>query len=105
MWMFIMNSLWPAGSHDVQSMESHNRSQLCAARFDTEVIGSVGKLRSLAPEWRALWEACPGATVFQRPEWLIPWSEYFARDSLHVVTLRLRGRLIGLLPCWICRES
>jgi CelD/BcsL family acetyltransferase involved in cellulose biosynthesis/glycosyltransferase involved in cell wall biosynthesis len=60
-------------------------------------LTSVEALDSIADEWRALAEACPQATPFQRPEWLIPWCRTFGVQPW-ALALRRHGELIGLAP-------
>src|SRR4051812_40385797 len=59
------------------------------------------QLHALEAEWIALWEACPSATPFQRPEWIVPWTEQFAAQGMATVALRCRGRLVGLAPWFV----
>ena len=66
--------------------------------FDSSIINIDNELIGLEPEWWELWSACPGATPFQSPAWLIPWRRHFHDGDLVVVTLRRSGRLCGLLP-------
>lgn len=59
-------------------------------------------LEALREEWVALWERCPEASAFQRPEWLLPWCRHYPHGELRVLALRREGRLVGLAPlhCW-----
>jgi CelD/BcsL family acetyltransferase involved in cellulose biosynthesis len=59
-------------------------------------VHSLEGLTALAPEWRRLWERCPWATTFQRPEWLLPWCRHFAPGALWGLALRREGLLVGL---------
>lgn len=68
-------------------------------------IEEVGSLAAIEPEWQKLWERCPDATPFQHPAWLVPWCRRFAPPRLAVITLRRGGRLIGLFPGFMRRES
>ena len=68
-------------------------------------IVDVESLAAIEPEWRQLWERCPEATPFQHPAWLLPWCRRFAPPRVAVVTLRRGGRLLGLLPGFMRRES
>ena len=71
-------------------------------------LGEIVDIESLAaiePEWEQLWQRCPEATPFQHPAWLLPWCRRFAPPRLAVVTLRRGGRLVGLLPGFMRRES
>jgi CelD/BcsL family acetyltransferase involved in cellulose biosynthesis len=73
------------------------------------VIESTGEWQAIAPEWSALVDRCPGATPFQRPEWLLPWWRSWGSGELFVLEFRIEGRLAGLMPMFIhpwngCRQ-
>jgi CelD/BcsL family acetyltransferase involved in cellulose biosynthesis len=68
-------------------------------------LTDIESLAAIEPEWRLLWDRCPEATPFQHPAWLMPWCRHFAPRRLSVITLRRGGRLIGLLPAFVRRES
>jgi CelD/BcsL family acetyltransferase involved in cellulose biosynthesis len=59
---------------------------------------------SLICEWRELWDRCPDATPFQRPEWLVPYARHFGVEPL-AVALRRGRRLAGLVLGQIAQES
>lgn len=63
-----------------------------------EEITDLAGLERLEPEWEALWAACPTATPFQSPAWLISWWRYFGHGELWTLVVRHQGRLVGLLP-------
>lgn len=65
----------------------------------------MADLEALRPEWAALWERCPAATVFQSPEWLIPWARRWAATSLHVLTVRREDCLVGFAPFFIYKRT
>lgn len=67
-------------------------------RFEVEVVTSVAELESRSGEWAALWARARLPTVFQRPEWLLPWWRHLGEGSLLVFCLRHEGRLVGLAP-------
>lgn len=66
------------------------------APLTVEEVSSLEGLRALAPEWRRLWERCPWATTFQRPEWLLPWCRHFSPEAPWGVVLRRERQLVGL---------
>lgn len=68
-------------------------------------IRTTSALAELGPEWRALWERCPGATPFQSHEWLLPWWRHFGNEALWVITLRRAGRLVGVAPFYIYSDA
>lgn len=61
-------------------------------------LDTLGALAALAPEWERLWRACPDATVFQSPAWLIPWWRHLGRGRPCALAVRVGERLVGLLP-------
>jgi CelD/BcsL family acetyltransferase involved in cellulose biosynthesis len=77
--------------------------------LEVEGVTSPRDLEALQGEWRWLWARCPGATTFQRPEWLLPWyrhfGPYFSPREPWVVTLRSEGRLVGLAPLAVREEN
>lgn len=62
----------------------------------TNIIRDSGSLQDISAEWTQLWEKCPRAGPFQRPEWLLPWLEAFKPQHLCVVELRRGRELVGL---------
>jgi len=69
----------------------------------TDLIDSLAGLEQLRPEWAALHAACPRATPFQSPQWLIPWTRHlFGGGEIWAVALWDGNDLIGLAPlfCW-----
>jgi CelD/BcsL family acetyltransferase involved in cellulose biosynthesis len=69
--------------------------------FSTRRLTTREQLRSAAPEWSELWHRCPGATMFQRPEWLLPWVETFSPRDMVVIEVRSQGVLVGFAPLLI----
>ena len=67
----------------------------------TRVITGLNELHAIAREWRELWASCPNATPFQRPEWLLRWTEIFSPEKLHVIEVRRAQELIALAPLLI----
>jgi CelD/BcsL family acetyltransferase involved in cellulose biosynthesis len=66
-----------------------------------EPISSYEQLAALAHEWSALVDRCPAATVFQRPEWLLPWWRHSGSGRMFALAFRDAGRLVGLMPAFI----
>lgn len=58
-------------------------------------------LAALEPEWWELWRACPAATPFASPAWLLPWWTAFRPGRLATLAVRQDGRLAGLAPLWL----
>lgn len=72
-----------------------------SGRTAIEIRRTEADLLALAPEWAALWRACPDATPFQAPGWLLPWWRHFGQGRPIIASLRRDGRLIGLLPLYV----
>lgn len=58
-------------------------------------------LAALEPDWWELWRACPAATPFASPAWLLPWWGAFRPGRLATLAVRQDGRLAGLAPLWL----
>ncbi|WP_437726776.1 GNAT family N-acetyltransferase [Sorangium sp. So ce861] len=67
-------------------------------RLDVEVLHRREELEALREPWSALWERCPAATVFQRPEWLIPWCRELGPEEVLALAFRSEQGLVGLAP-------
>ena len=70
-----------------------------------EEATTTADLDRLRPEWEALWSACPSATPFQHPAWLIPWWKHVAEGQLWTLAVRDAGRLVGLLPLYVYTQA
>lgn len=68
--------------------------------LEAEVLSHPDALTALQPEWAALYDRCPAATPFSSPQWLLAWWSAFGGSPLHVITVRDRGELVGLLPLY-----
>lgn len=68
------------------------------------VLDTDAEVLALGPEWGALWRACPGATPFQSPAWLLPWWRCFGTGAPRVAVLRESGSLAGILACYVLDE-
>jgi CelD/BcsL family acetyltransferase involved in cellulose biosynthesis len=55
-------------------------------------------------DWTALWERCPAATTFQRPEWILSWMGAFRPEQPLIVEVRDGSRLVGIAPFLIYKE-
>ena len=70
-----------------------------------EEIDGINALEAIAPEWMALWDRCPAAGPFQRPEWLLPWlRNLYGGGEILVLALRSEDRLVGLAAFFIHRH-
>jgi CelD/BcsL family acetyltransferase involved in cellulose biosynthesis len=61
-------------------------------------VGRLADLERLREPWNGLMAACPDATPFHSPEWLLPWAERFGQGPLWVVTVWRGEALVGLAP-------
>ena len=60
----------------------------------------------LHEEWKALVAADPLASLFQTPGWCLPWYRWYA-DAYdpYVITVRIGGALVGLVPMTVERAT
>lgn len=64
-----------------------------------ERVADDAAFRALQPEWEALAQRSPGATIFQTWGWLAAWWEAFGHGAeLCVVTAREGAELAGIAP-------
>src|SRR5438309_1101834 len=63
-----------------------------------ELIDSFEGLAGIAGEWSDLCAGAPQATVFQTPEWLLPWWKHLGGGEIRSLALRSGGRLCALAP-------
>ena len=71
----------------------------------TSLIDDGVALEALEDEWWALWDACPAATPFRSPAWLLPWWRVFAPGPLRTIAVRREGRLVALAPLYLEKAS
>ena len=70
--------------------------------MNIDIIDSLEGMEALRPEWLALWRACPAATPFQSPQWLIPWTRYlFGGGTILICAIREADLLIGFAPLFV----
>jgi CelD/BcsL family acetyltransferase involved in cellulose biosynthesis/glycosyltransferase involved in cell wall biosynthesis len=87
----LYSSLAERGGH-----LAHSRNPRSA--LEVHQVTNRQGFEQLEPEWIDLWSRCPDATIFQRPEWLLPWCRHLAQDEISAVALRRGGRLVALAP-------
>lgn len=63
-----------------------------------EVLASESQAEALLNEWKELWNRASSKTVFQRPEWLMPWWRHLGTGEMRIICCRSEGRLVGILP-------
>lgn len=64
------------------------------------ILTGISELETISSEWRELFNRCH-TTVFQSPDWQLPWIQTFTPTKLRVIELRDRTRLLGLAPLLI----
>lgn len=69
-------------------------------RLRTETLGSVEALQGISGSWRALLRNSHAASIFQSPDWLIPWWRHFAPGELACVALWRDKELAGFAPLY-----
>jgi CelD/BcsL family acetyltransferase involved in cellulose biosynthesis len=74
------------------------------AELSARVLRSVTEVKQISSDWRDLFYRCH-ATVFQSPDWLLPWIEAFSPENIMVVEVRCADRLVGLAPLLIYRRG
>ena len=79
------------------------RSQ--AAAVDTQPIQDIAHFVELRSEWFDLWSGIPDSTVFQSPDWLIPWWAQYGDGAMLSFAFRCDGRLVGLAPLYIYEDT
>ena len=89
--------------YQTRSSDSLNVSlpQLGAGECSVDVVSSTEDFDKLELEWNLLLEGC-SSSIFQSFEWQRTWWKHFGeRDVhtyLHIVTVRMDGRLIAIAP-------
>jgi CelD/BcsL family acetyltransferase involved in cellulose biosynthesis len=67
----------------------------------SRVLSTSNELFRLSHEWHVLWTRCPGASTFQRPEWLLAWAAAFLPHGVRAIEFRRDSELVGLAPLLI----
>ena len=65
-----------------------------------EIVATVA-LEALRSEWAALWERCGHASLFQHPDWLIPWWRHLGGRGLWTLAVRSADEVVGVAPLFI----
>ena len=73
--------------------------------METSLIDGGAALEALEAEWWALWDACPAATPFRSPAWLLPWWRVFAPGPLRTIAVWRDGSLVALAPLYLEEAS
>lgn len=62
-------------------------------------------LEALEADWAELWERCPEATAFQRPQWCLAWFRHLLQGTPCALAVWRGARLEGLLPLFRWRDG
>jgi CelD/BcsL family acetyltransferase involved in cellulose biosynthesis len=65
-----------------------------------ERVTTLEDLDRMRADWHALWRRSPAVTVFQSPDWLVPWWRHFAPGELISIALWDGEDLVGLSPLY-----
>lgn len=65
-----------------------------------EIVSTVA-LEALRSEWAALWDRCGHASLFQHPDWLLPWWRHLGGRGLWTLAIRSGDGLVGVAPLFI----
>src|SRR3954465_15302132 len=68
------------------------------SRVIVREIERVGDLASLRPQWERLMAACPQATPFQAPGWVLSFLQTFGDRGLWALAVFRGADLAALLP-------
>jgi CelD/BcsL family acetyltransferase involved in cellulose biosynthesis len=74
------------------------------SRVVVREIERLGELASLRRRWERLMAACPHATPFQAPGWVLPFLHTFGAEGLWALAVFGGERLVALLPLRIQRR-
>ncbi len=75
---------------------SHPRARKNTIRVD--LLETLTAAEAIEHEWNALWNACPWATTFQRPEWVLAWYRHLSPHPPRIFVAREGSEMVGLLP-------
>jgi CelD/BcsL family acetyltransferase involved in cellulose biosynthesis len=68
--------------------------------LEAQIIDAAPELERLAPAWQDLWQRAWRATIFQSPDWLVPWWRHFAPGRLLCIALWRGKDLVGFAPLY-----
>jgi CelD/BcsL family acetyltransferase involved in cellulose biosynthesis len=80
---------------------AHRAPAVVVPEIRTEVVQSFNKVVAIEEEYRSLFEACPRATPFSSPDWLMTWWRHLRVGEIRTVTVRRGGRLVALAPLMV----
>lgn len=71
---------------------------MSARDLSVQAIDALEEASQLEFEWNDLWERCPRATVFERPEWVLSSWRFFAPGTPRLLlVVRSGGKLVALV--------
>jgi CelD/BcsL family acetyltransferase involved in cellulose biosynthesis/glycosyltransferase involved in cell wall biosynthesis len=73
--------------------------------LEIEEVTDLGGLAAVRNEWSDLWDRCLRASIFQHPDWLIPWCAPFGVHEPWVLLLRHRKVLVAVVPLLVYRRG
>ena len=73
--------------------------------LQAQIFTELDVIAGIKDEWTDLFERCPGATTFQRPEWVLGWMETFRPSRPWLVAVWQESRLVGLAPLLIYAKN
>ena len=69
-----------------------------AQELRVEAVGSLAGLNRVRTEWAQLWRRVSSPSIFQHPDWLIPWCAPFGVREPWLLLIRRGERLVGAAP-------
>src|SRR4051812_15873189 len=96
----------PRGGSPI-STRGHVSQLSSLVRSDHSLIELVtlAEIEAYSAQWQALWQRCPRATVFQRPDWLIPWCRHVLRGEPRALIVMRAGEPIGIAPLFFWSDG
>jgi CelD/BcsL family acetyltransferase involved in cellulose biosynthesis/GNAT superfamily N-acetyltransferase len=85
------------------SQYTHALSSATAFADEVLVLSSLAELEgalhsAVIGEWHVLIERDPASTVFQSPDWALPWYRSYSDFEPRLLLVFRKGRLVGLIP-------
>jgi CelD/BcsL family acetyltransferase involved in cellulose biosynthesis len=75
----------------------------CRALVRIQPCRTWTELQAISADWNHLLQICPGASIFQTPEWLGPWWAAFGgeKELFALVFRSSEGEIVGIAPLYI----
>ena len=81
-----------------ERMVAARRSTPRRGDLEVEEVTSLAGLAHVRTEWAELWRRASQSSIFEHPDWLIPWCGPFRVREPWLVLFRRSGRLVGAAP-------